>query len=69
MERYLDNKGSNEIKLSKEDRNLIYFQLMARKKWFEEDMLQASNNKDIDRVLECSKVIEMIQTITNKMLV
>lgn len=68
MAKYLDEQGSLDVRLSKSERDMIYYQLSARKYWFEEDMHNASLKKNTERVLECVKAINTIQEIQNKML-
>lgn len=69
MGRYLDDKSSVDVRLSEEERDMIYYQLSARKSYFEEAMHEASLQKNTVRVIECVKAIETIQGIQDKMIV
>lgn len=54
---------------TKEERNLIYSQMMARKYQFEEDMAYWSQRKDgKDEVARCMKAIHSIDEIMKKLL-
>ena len=53
---------------SKEERDFIYYQLLSRLDFFEKEIIEAANRKDLNKVIECSKAIEMIQQINKKLL-
>jgi hypothetical protein len=56
------------IEFEKTECELIYWQLSARKEDFEGFMVEAANDKDSKRVIECAKTIECIKTILGKIL-
>lgn len=56
------------IKLNKEELDLLYTQLSARKQYFEEDMLFWAEKKDVKEVERCSKAITRIQDLMTKLL-
>jgi hypothetical protein len=56
------------IEFERNECELIYWQLSARKEDFEEFMVDAVKDKDNKRVIECAKTIECIKTILGKIL-
>jgi hypothetical protein len=57
-----------QVTLSKQERLFIYYQLLARKNHFEEDMVSAASNKNLNRISECTHAIEEINKIQKIML-
>ncbi|MFI2856934.1 hypothetical protein ACH6EH_07310 [Paenibacillus sp. JSM ZJ436] len=53
--------------LTKEEKEFIYYQLSARKLFFEEDMVDAASNKNINRITECNNALTTIRVIQNKL--
>lgn len=57
-----------KITLSKDEVDFIYYQLLARKEYFEEDMAFWAEKKDTKEVLRCAKAIEKIDELNKKIL-
>lgn len=57
------------IVLTKEEIRLIYYQLVARKLDFEEEMKNAGSKGDTNRLLEIAEFIKSINIIMEKLLV
>ncbi|UNH58472.1 hypothetical protein OEJ84_22860 (plasmid) [Bacillus subtilis] len=56
------------LTLTKEESDLLYYQLLARKEYFEEDMVFWAKRKDVKEVERCSKVIDHINDLLVKIL-
>ena len=53
---------------TKDEIDLLYYQLLARKEFFEEDMMHWASKKDVKEVQRCAKAIERIESMNRKLL-
>lgn len=56
------------ITLTKEERDIIYFQLSARKEYFEEEMMKWAEKREMQEVKRCINAVEKIGGIMYKIL-
>ena len=56
------------ITLTKEERDIIYFQLSARKDYFEEDMMNWAKKGDTSEVKRCFNAMQKIEDVMNKII-
>jgi hypothetical protein len=54
------------IRLNKDEAELLYWQLWARKTHFEKDMSFWAKERDVKQVQRCSSAINKIEALLNK---
>jgi hypothetical protein len=57
-----------QIKLTQEENAFLYYQLLARKNHFEEDMLEWATKKDVTEVQRCAKAVDQIEKLMLRLL-
>lgn len=60
--------GTKMIPFTKEEREFIYIQLLARKQYFMDDMKEALNNDNLKRTDECRSALNKFDNINSKLL-
>lgn len=56
------------VELTKEEIDLAYYQLLARKDYFEEQMVEHAQSRDLKEVKRCYNAVESLQSLMNKLL-
>jgi hypothetical protein len=56
------------IKLTQDEWEFAYYQLCARRDYFEAEMMEFAQRKDVKEVQRCANAIEKINRITKKFL-
>jgi hypothetical protein len=59
---------TKSIDFSKDELDLMYWQLTARKQQFEEDMMFWAEKKDVNEVKRCSNAISKIESLIAKII-
>lgn len=60
--------GTKMINFTHDEREFIYYQLLARKQYFMDDMKKALNNDDLKRVDQCRATLNKFDSIYSKLL-
>jgi hypothetical protein len=63
-----DESMDKQIKLTQEEVAFLYYQLLARKNYFEGDMLEWATKKDVSEVQRCAKAVDQIEKLMLRLL-
>jgi hypothetical protein len=57
-----------QVKFTQEEVKFLYYQLLARQHYFEEEMFEWASKKDATEVQRCAKAIDQIKTLMLRLL-
>lgn len=56
------------MNLTKEEKEFVYFQLLARKQYFEQEMKEYAEQNNPPEMLRCAQAIEKLNQVMKKLL-
>lgn len=62
------SKDTVTVELTKAETDLIYYQLLARKEYFLDEMVVYAEKRDLKEVKRCHGAIDQIEKILNKLI-